>query len=147
MRLWLIKTSNNKLWPCDELAETKLSKVAVGEELEWSVNAKQNGKLHRKIFAFFAFCTKHYYGDEEAAKDEYSVDFVRKRLTVFAGYYKQVWTRDGDKFELVPLSIAYDKMTPEQRGEFYKKIVDAALKHVFDRTNDEQVLNELINWF
>ena len=31
MRLWLIKTSNNKLWPCDELAETKLSKIAVGE--------------------------------------------------------------------------------------------------------------------
>ena len=47
----------------------------------------------------------------------------------------------------MPLSIAYDKMTPEQRGEFYKKIVDAALKHVFDRTNDERVLNELVNWF
>ena len=54
--------------PCDELAENKLSKVPAGEELEWSVNTKQNGKLHRKIFAFFAFCTKHYYGDEEAAK-------------------------------------------------------------------------------
>jgi hypothetical protein len=147
LKVWLTKTANNKLWPCDDLAENKLKKIAVGENFEWSVNTSQNGKLHRKIFAFFAFCTKYYYGDIEASKDEYCVEFVRKRLTVFAGYYRQVWTRDGDKFELVALSLSYDKMSPEERCEFYNKIVNAALKHVFDRTNDEDILNELINWF
>lgn len=147
MKVWLTKTANNKLWPCDELAEKKLSKLPIGEEFEWSVNTKQNGKLHRKIFAFFAFCTKFYYGDEEAAKDEYLLNFTRKNLTISAGYFKQIWDRDGLTFEVVALSLAYDKMTPEQRGEFYSRIVDAALKHVFDRTNDDEVLNELINWF
>ncbi len=147
MKVWLAKTANNKLWPCDELAESKLSKLSVGEELEWSVNTKQNGKLHRKIFGFFKFCTIHYYGDIEAGNNEYQLDYVRKELTVIAGYYERVFNRDGDKFKLMPLSLSYDKMTPEQRGDFYSRIIDAALKRVFDRTTDQNIINQLVSWF
>lgn len=147
MKLWLTRTANNKLWPVDELAEGKIKKIPVGVELEYTVNTKQNGKLHRKIFGFFKFCTVHYYGDIEAGNDDYQLEFVRKKLTVIAGYHKQVFQRNGVDFELVPLSLSYDKMSPEERGEFYKRIIDAALKRVFDRTTDQNIINQLVSWF
>jgi hypothetical protein len=83
----------------------------------------------------------------EAYKDEYSVLYVRNKLTVIAGYFKQVYSRDGTSFELIPLSLKYESMEPEVRQEFYKKIVDAALNRVFDKTTDENVLNQLRSWF
>jgi len=147
VKINVIKTANGKLWAADELAQEQISKLENGGEYECDIKLNQNAKLHRKIFGFFKFCTIHYYGDEEAAKDQYQLDYVRKKLTVIAGYCKQMWTRDGSAFELVPLSLKYESMTPEDRVEFYKKIVDAALKRVFDRTTDEEILNELVTWF
>lgn len=147
MKLWLIRTANNKLWPVDEMAESKVKKIPVGVELEYTVNTKQNGKLHRKIFGFFKFCTIHYYGDIEAGNDEYQLEFVRKKLTVIAGYSKVIYQRNGVDFEIAPLSLSYDKMSPEERGEFYKRIIDAALKRVFDRTTDQNIINQLVSWF
>ena len=137
---------SNGLYLADSESESKYNKLKPGT-YSFDVKLNQNYRLHKKIFAFFAFCTTHYYGDSEAAKDEFNTKFVRNKLTVFAGYYKQQWTRDGDKFELIPLSLSYEKMSPEERGDFYKRIVDAALKHVFDRTNDEEILKQLIGWF
>lgn len=147
MKINVIKTANGKLWPADEIAEEHLKKLANGEEYQVEIKLKQNAKLHRKIFGFFAFCTKHYYGDMDAHKDEYQLEYVRKKLTVIAGYCKQMHTRDGSSFELVPLSLSYNKMSPEDRALFYKRLVDAALKRVFDKTTDERILNQLTTWF
>ena len=147
MKINLIKTANGKLWPVDDEAEQKLTKLKKGDVYVADVKINQNYELHKKIFAFFAFCTNYYYGDMEACKDEYSVKYVRNKLTVIAGYFKQVWSRDGTSFELIPLSLSYEKMTPEVRQEFYKKITDAALKRVFDKTTDQNVINQLISWF
>lgn len=147
MKINVIKTAQNKLWPADEIAELHLKSLVNGEEYEVEIRLKQNAKLHRKIFGFFAFCTQHYYGDMDAHKDEYQREYVRKKLTVIAGYCKAMYTRDGSSFELVPLSLSYNKMSPEDRGIFYKKLVDAALKRVFDKTTDEEILNRLTTWF
>ncbi len=147
MKIAVIKTAQNKLWPADEIAEEHLKTLANGEEYEVEIRLKQNSKLHRKIFGFFAFCTQHYYGDMEAHKDEYQREYVRKKLTVIAGYCKQMWTRDGSAFELVPLSLSYNKMSPEDRAIFYKRLIDAALARVFDKTTDEEILNRLVTWF
>ena len=147
MKINVLKTANNKLWPADEISEEHIKKLTSGEEYQCGIKLVQNAKLHRKIFAFFAFCTRHYYGDDDAHKDEYQLNYVRGKLTVIAGYYKQVWSRDGTSFELVPLSLSFDKMLPEVRQEFYSKIIDAALKRVFDRTTDDRILNELVSWF
>lgn len=147
MKISVIKTAQNKLWPADDIAEQHIHKLANGEEYEVEIRLRQNAKLHRKIFGFFAFCTQHYYGDVDAHKDEYQLEYVRKKLTIIAGYCKQMWTRDGSSFELVPLSLKYSKMSPEDRGLFYKRVVDAALKRVFDKTTDEEILNRLTTWF
>lgn len=147
MKIAVIKTASNRLWAADDISEQHIKKLSNGEEYEVEIRLKQNAKLHRKIFGFFTFCTQHYYGDMEAHKDEYQLEYVRKKLTVIAGYCKQMWTRDGSSFELVALSLKYEKMSPEDRADFYSKIVDAALKRVFDRTTDERILNQLVTWF
>ena len=147
MKVAVIKTANGKLWAADDVAQEQISKLSNGEEYECDIKLKQNSKLHRKIFGFFSFCTQHYYGDIEAHKDEYQREYVRKQLTILAGYKKAIYNRDGTSFEVVPLSLSYNKMPQEVRADFYKRIVDAALKRVFDRTTDESILNKLITWF
>lgn len=147
MKVNLVKTASCTFIAADDVDYQKLIKLSNGGEFICDIKLNHNAALHRKIFAFFNFCTIHYYGDSEAGKDEYKLEFVRKKLTVIAGYHKQVFSRDGTTFELMPLSLSYEKMPPEDRAKFYSKIVDAALKRVFDRTTDENVINQLINWF
>lgn len=145
MKIDLIVTANKTLWPTDDIQKERLSKLKVGEFYSCDIKLNQNYGLHSKIFGFFSFCTKHYYGDIDVTEKQ--IDYVRRKLTVIAGYYTQVFSRDGDSFELVPDSISYENMEPEKRGEYYKKITDAALKRVFDRTTDERIINQLLGWF
>ena len=147
MKINVIKTANNKLWAADEEAEVKLSKLKAADVYIADIKVNQNYELHKKIFGFFAFCTNYYYSDMEASKDSFNIEFVRRKLTVIAGYYRQVFARDGVTFELLPLSLSYESMPPEERQVFYKKITDAALKRVFDKTTDQNVINQLLGWF
>jgi len=146
MKINFIKQPGGSMVPADDLQVEKLTKLANGEEYEVDIKLKQNGKLHRKIMLFFSFCTQHYYGDSEAHKDKYQYDYVRKKLTIIAGYHRQVFNRDGG-FEVVALSLSYEKMSPEERSDFYSRIINAALKRVFDRTTNKNTLNQLYNFF
>ena len=65
---------------------------------------------------------------------------------MFAGYVKQEFLPDGKRFELVPVSISYEKMNPEDRGVFYNNLVNAALEKVF-HTADESEYNKLMGFF
>ena len=131
----------------NEASMLALSKLKCGEFYTCDIKLNQNYRLHQKIFGFFAFCTNYYYGDMDAHKDKYQLEYVRRKLTLIAGYYTQVFARDGVTFELMPLSLKYESMAPEIRQEFYKKITDAALKRVFDKTTDPNVINQLMSWF
>ena len=147
MKVSFTKQPGGALIPSSDADAEKMTKLSNGELYEVDIKIKQNGKLHRKVFAFFSFCTQHYYGDSEAHKDEYQLNYVRKNLTITAGYCKQMFSRDGDKFEIVPMSLSYEKMSPDERSDFYKRIINAAIKRVFDRTTDQNVLNQLYNFF
>jgi len=145
MKIDLILTANRVLWPTDEIEKEKLSKLKVGDFYSCDIKLNQNYRLHSKIFGFFKFCAQHYYGDINVT--QHQIYYVRRKLTVIAGYFTQVFSRDGDNFELVPNSISYEKMPPEERGEFYKKITEAALKRIFDRTTDKNTINQLMEGF
>ncbi len=134
MKINLVKVAGGELLPADEQSQESLKKIKTGEYYSCDIKLNQNYRLHKKIFGFFSFCCQHYYGDIEAHKDEYKLDYVRRKITVIAGYSRQVWSRDGTSFELIPLSLKYSKMLPEDRAVFYKKITDVALKRVFDKT-------------
>lgn len=143
----LIKTANGKFWPADEESENKIAKLKAADIYSADIKVNQNYELHKKIFGFFAFCTNYYYGDMEANKCSYQLDFVRRKLTVVAGYHKQVFSRDGVSFQLVALSLKYESMPDEDRQDFYKRITQAALDNVFNNGPDENTLNQLLSWF
>lgn len=143
----MIKTANGKFWPADEEAEMLLTKLKKGDVYVADIKVNHNYELHKKIFGFFAFCTNYYYGDMEASKCPYQFDRLRKKLTIVAGYNKQVFARDGIHFEVVALSLKYESMPDDVRQTFYKKITQAALDNVFNNGPDENTLNQLLSWF
>lgn len=147
MKINLLKTANGKLWPADEEAERQLSKLKKGDVYSANVKVNNNYELHKKIFGFFGFCTNYYYGDVDASKCEYQLDRLRKKLTIKAGYYHQVFYPDGKNFEIVAKSLKYSSMPDEDRQVFYKKITQAALDNVFNNGPDENTLNQLLSWF
>jgi len=145
MKINVVKTANNKLWAADEEDEEKLRNIKVAEVYEVDIKVNQNYQLHKKIFAFFKFCTQHYYGDMDVTNVQ--IEFVRKKLIVFAGYFDQVFLRNGVDFELVPRSLEYQKMPPEERSQCYKDLINAALKHVFNNNIDKVTENQLMSFF
>ena len=147
MKINLIKTANGKFWPVDEEAEIKIAKLKKGDVYSADIKVNHNYELHKKIFGFFAFCVNYYYGDMDASKCPYQVDRLRKKLTIAAGYHKQVFNRDGIHFEVVALSLKYESMTDEDRQIFYKRMTQAALDNVFDNGADDNVINQLLTWF
>lgn len=146
MKINLIKTNDGSFVACDEESQAKMSKFKVGVVHSHDVKVNQNYRLHQKVFGFFTFCTRHYYGDNEAHKSKYNVDYVRGEITKAAGYYEHVFNRTGG-FKVVPRSVSYESMPDEEKQDFYKAITDAALRTVFDNTTDENTLNQLLGWF
>jgi hypothetical protein len=147
VKINLIKTANGKLWPADEEAECKLLKLKSADIYIADIKVNQNYELHKKIFGFFAFCCNYHYGDMEASKDVYQLDTHRKKLTIAAGYYRQVFEPNGVDFEVVALSLKYDSMPDDERQNFYKRITQAALDNVFNNGADENTINQLLGWF
>jgi hypothetical protein len=142
-----IKTANGKFWPVDEEAELKIAKLKKGDVYSADVKVNHNYELHKKIFGFFKFCTNYYYGDMEASKCQYQFDRTRRKLTIAAGYHKQVFNRDGIHFEIVPLSLKYESMPDDERQVFYKRMTQAALDNIFNDGADDNVINQLLSWF
>ena len=147
MKVELIKLPGGSFVPGNDVDAEKLSKLTNNNRYEVDVKVKQNNGLHRKMFLFFSFCTRHYYGDIDAHKDTYQLDYVRKHLTIQAGYHKQVFNREGTQFEIVAQSLSYSKMTPEDKQDLYSRVINAAIVHVFDGTTDENILNQLQSFF
>lgn len=144
MKVNMIKHAGGTFTPADEGAEEKLKKLKNCDFYEVNVKLNHNYKLLQKIHVFFKFCCQNYYGDENVTEDQ--IILVKNKLLIFAGYYKQVFLRDGVRFELVPKSISYASMTPEERDKCYNQLVNAALKHVFN-TYDENTFNKLMSFF
>ncbi len=147
MKINVIKTANNKFWPADEEAEILITKLKKGDVYTADIKVNHNYELHKKIFGFFAFCTNYYYGDVDASKCPYQLDRTRKKLTISAGYHKQVFNRDGIHFEIVALSLKYESMPDDKRQTFYKKITQAALDNIFNNGPNDNTLNQLLSWF
>lgn len=130
--------------PSNEIIEEKLRSLKNFKHYKVSITLDQDYELHKKIFAFFTYCTQFYYGDMNVTPDQ--VDFTRAKLTMAAGYVKQVFYPDGIRFELKPKSISYAKMPPDERTVFYSKLINSALKNVF-HTADESEYEKLMSFF
>ena len=144
MKVNMIKLPGGIFSPADEEAEAKLLRVKNCDTYTVNIALNHNYKLLQKIHVFFKFCTQHYFGDIDPTTDQ--IDLTRKKITMSAGYVKQVFLPDGKRFELVPMSISYEKMLPEERAVCYEKLVSSALKNVFHNA-DDNTFNQLMSFF
>jgi len=147
VKINLIKTNDGSFVACDEESQIKMAKFKVGVIHSHDVKVNQNYRLHQKIFGFFGFCTNYDYRDSEASKCEYKLNRTRGKLTVAAGYFKQVFEPNGINFEIVPVSLKFAKMPDDVRQKFYTRITQAAIDNIFHRCDDEDILNQLNSWF
>ncbi|MFT6347095.1 MAG: hypothetical protein ACJAYB_000076 [Psychromonas sp.] len=146
MKIHLVKNKTG-FYPADEKSQDLMKKIKFNETYSCDVKLEQNYGLHRKIFAFFSYCTDHYYGGVDEHKNPVQLSIVREVITIAAGHCDPTFDRNGKFFKFIPRSISYEKMPTEERQEFYARAVNAALNIVFDDSTDEHLINELLRWF
>lgn len=144
MKVDMIKFAGGVLAPANEEAVEALTAVKNNEHYTVDIKLNHNYKLLQKIHVFFKFCAQHYYGDKDVTRAQ--IELTREEITISAGYFEQRFYPDKVSFKVVPKSISYAKMSPDERGECYGRLVTAALKNVF-HTADENTFNQLMGFF
>ena len=105
--------------------------------------------FHRKMFAFFNFCFQHWCANHaglEHMDEATQFDRFRKDLTILAGFYEQTVRLNGE-VRTEAKSLSYASMEADEFERCYNAMINAAIKHVFGRTTDQNVLNQLYAFF
>lgn len=148
-RVQVIKMAGGLLAPLDDNEAETLQGFKNGEQYEVEIKRYRNPAFHRKVFAFFKFCFEHWAVDKTEWKyfdERKQFDTFRKHLTVLAGFKEISYTLDGS-FRVEAQSLSYGNMEQDEFEQCYSALINAALKHVFDNTTDENVINRLYAFF
>lgn len=149
MQIELIKSAGGIFTPALEHDLPRLHKFRNGEQYTAEIKLTRNPSFHRKVFAFFNFCFAHWCANRAGLEhmDEASqFDRFRKDLTILAGFYEQTVRMDGT-VRTEAKSLAYANMEPDEFERCYSALINAAIKHVFAGTKDQQILNQLQSYF
>ncbi|MCK3656423.1 hypothetical protein A4G19_13900 [Pasteurellaceae bacterium Macca] len=149
MQIQMIKGADGVFAPAFEMDLPALQGFKTGEMYSVEIKRSRNPQFHRKVFAFFNFCFSHWTAEHSALQfqDERSqFETFRKHLTVLAGFYEQTWNIKGE-VRIEPKSLAYGNMEQDEFEQCYSALINAALKHVFGNTTDENVISQLYSFF
>ncbi|THA07276.1 DUF1367 family protein [Rodentibacter pneumotropicus] len=146
----MIKNAGGVLCPADEMYLDKFKHFENGGLYEIEIKKVNNPALHRKLFSFFKFCFDHYNAENSAmqfADEAKQFNHFRKRLTILAGFFEEYVDFDTGEIKQEAQSLRFDEMDNIERAECLSAIINAALKHVFSDTTDENVINQLYAFF
>lgn len=148
MKLEFIKQAGGVLVPASDLVSDKMTKFKTNGLYEVEIKRQRNPDFHRKVFAFFGFCFEHWCGDQVVENMDLPAQFdvFRKQLTCLAGFYDQYY-KIGGGVRVEAKSLSYGNMDQAAFEECYSALINAAIKHVFQNTRDEQILNRLQGFF
>ena len=149
MKLNFIKDQGGVLIPADDMVLDKMAKFKNGEVYSVDIKRTRNPAFHRKAFAFFGFCFEYWCANQAGLGelDEHKQSEVfRNNLTVFAGYYDEFFAIDGS-VRVEAKSLSFGSMEQAEFEACYSALINAAIKHVFQNTRDEQILNRLQGFF
>ncbi|WP_140919049.1 DUF1367 family protein [Limnobaculum xujianqingii] len=149
MQIEMVKGAGGVFVPVDDMTAGKLTKFKNGEVYPVEVKLVRNPQFHRKVFAFFQFCFKHWSGEKadlEFMDESAQFNTFRKNLTVLAGYKDITYTIDG-RMRVEAKSLAYGNMEQPEFEECYSALINAAIKHIFGNTKDQNVINQLYSYF
>lgn len=149
MQIEMVKNAGGVFVPAFDHDLPRLTKFKNGEMYTADIKLTRNPAFHRKMFAFFKFCFAHWaaenagyeFTDEYTQKEEF-----RKNLTILAGFFDVVTTIKGET-KVRAKSLAYGNMEPDEFERCYNAMVNAAIKHLFGRTTDQNIINQLYSYF
>lgn len=154
MRIHLTKVTEGVLSPSDEEAHAFIGKVKVGETVFFDIKKSQNYKFHKKLFTLLNFLYAHWEPAElqdpkwEGVVPKKSFDQFREDITILAGFYDALYRVDGS-VRIVAKSIAYSKMSQEEKEQLYSNIIDVGLEKILVNYNKEEldaVMRELLGF-
>lgn len=149
MQIDMVKNAGGVFVPMFEHDFSRLTKFKNGEVYTAEIKLTRNPQFHRKMFAFFKFCFDNWCASKAGLEhmDEHSqFDRFRKDLTILAGFYEQTVRLNGE-IRTEAKSLAYANMKADEFESCYKAMINAAIKHIFAGTRDENILNQLQSFF
>jgi len=149
MQIDLVKHPGGVFSPANETDLERLQRFKNGETYTAEIKLTRNPSFHRKVMAFFGFCFEHWCANRAGLvhMDESSqFDRFRKDLTILAGFYVQTVRLNGD-IRTEAESLAFANMDQEKFERVYSALINAAIKHVFAGTRDQNILNQLYSYF
>ena len=132
--------------PWDDIAIEEMNKFKTNEVYEVEIKRGRNPSFHGKVFSFLQFVYHHYQDPNEHLGQAESFNRFRKSLAVLAGYYESFYDYDGS-VRLEARSLSYSSMKQSDFEEFYKAAITAAMRHVFNGSEDENLYNQLLSYF
>lgn len=149
MQIEMIKLPGGIFHPADDRDAERVKRFKNNEIYKLEIKLTRNPHFHKKVFAFFNFCFAHWSADRTPlanADEATQFDRFRKDLTILAGFYEQTVRLNGD-IRTEAKSLAYANMESEEFERCYKSLINAAIKHVFAGTRDQNILNQLYSYF
>jgi hypothetical protein len=149
MKVNFIKQVGVVLIPANEIEVDRLKRLKTGEMYEVDLVSSRNPAFHGKVFAFFNFVYNYWSADKtewEHFNEQKQFDTFRKNLTVLAGFKEVSYTIDG-RMRVEAKSLAYAKMEQEEFEACYSALINASIKHIFNNTKDQNIINQLYEFF
>jgi hypothetical protein len=149
MKIKVVKFAGGVTSPASDIDAEKMSKLKTGEQYEIEIKQTRNPQFHRKVFAFLGFCFQHWSADHTECQfmdESAQFDTFREHITVLAGYYETTYNLKGD-VRIRARSLSFGNMSQEEFEQFYSAAIRVAVKHIFNGTTDEKILNQLQSFF
>ncbi|OBX09588.1 hypothetical protein QV08_01215 [Gallibacterium salpingitidis] len=149
MIIEMVKGAGGTFVAADDMYLPALQKFKNGEMYEVEVKRTRNPQFHRKVFSFFKFCFEHWAADKTEWKyfdERKQFNTFRKNLTVLAGFKEVSYTIDG-RVRVEAQSLSYGNMEQDEFETCYSALINAALKHIFNNTTDQNIINQLYAFF
>lgn len=111
--MYLVKRKDGSHIPSSDPDYEDSKKIKVGDEIK-ALKAR-NPSFHRKAFSLLNI------GFENQEKYE-SFEVYRKVMTILAGYFDWVPTKDGDRIPMAH-SLSYENMSAEKFEKWYDDMI------------------------
>ena len=149
MKINFIKQAGGMLLPANDIEEERMARFKTGQLYEIEIKESRNGSFHRKVFSFMNYCFQFWCADRAGLGEmnqHAQFEAFRKQMTISAGYYDIVAMVNGGQ-TVEAKSLSYSSMSQEDFEHYYSALINAALKHIFGNTQDQDVINQLYSFF
>ena len=145
----MVKQPGGLLLPAFDTEAERLERFKTGFVYPVEIKQSRNPGFHGKAFSFLQFCFEHWSADKTDARFKTNAaqfDTFRKNLTVLAGYKEVTFTIDG-RARVEPKSLSFGNMEQPEFEECYSALINAAIRHIFNNTKNQNTLNQLQSFF